>query len=388
MGSFSWMYANSGNEKPLNSGNKGYLYCPNGSVIEELDYEGYGVFDGNDVYDLVADWNREYLSKHPEFLIYQGNQNPKRIDSMPWYKFYQNLNLSRETIVKMWIANDERTSAFANYRDIGIDIACGIKRNAWLPFPIKIASRPNIQNGYEVMPPSKDDPNQGFGRSYAVERVKDEFVPIRSSATTRRCPNCGGNTFVAKAHLIRDCSVDAEGRFLTSDFDWDMDPILSKLSLVSPIANGNDVWRCKNCGLEKTGDEFIVSVLPAKEDRYTLLVYDDYLPFVKGLPGLPCNDSKAKFSFTSKDLVDLIQKLEPVSGNVCAVRDNLKKVAVTVCGEGENTSAVRLSRFLHEATDEKRGKYCRLAVEDERNRLMVNDSDFVSVCISDFWGCD
>ena len=31
--------------------------CPDGTKIKEDDYEGYGVFGGRDIYQLVAEWN-------------------------------------------------------------------------------------------------------------------------------------------------------------------------------------------------------------------------------------------------------------------------------------------------------------------------------------------
>lgn len=34
-----------------------YLYCPDGTIIEELEYDGYGTFGGQDAYALLARWN-------------------------------------------------------------------------------------------------------------------------------------------------------------------------------------------------------------------------------------------------------------------------------------------------------------------------------------------
>lgn len=69
MGQFSWMYADTMNAKALCEGGTAYVVMPDGGYIYEDDYDGYGRFGGQDVYDLVADWNRKYLSEHPEFLI-------------------------------------------------------------------------------------------------------------------------------------------------------------------------------------------------------------------------------------------------------------------------------------------------------------------------------
>jgi len=34
-----------------------YLYCPDGTIIKEPAYNGYGEFAGNDAYALLAKWN-------------------------------------------------------------------------------------------------------------------------------------------------------------------------------------------------------------------------------------------------------------------------------------------------------------------------------------------
>lgn len=46
-----------------------YVLCPDGTAMHEYNYDGYGNFAGRDIYNLVADWNREFLSqKNGEFL--------------------------------------------------------------------------------------------------------------------------------------------------------------------------------------------------------------------------------------------------------------------------------------------------------------------------------
>lgn len=37
------------------------VICPDGTSIKEPYYDGYGLFDGHDIYDLVAEWNRPYM---------------------------------------------------------------------------------------------------------------------------------------------------------------------------------------------------------------------------------------------------------------------------------------------------------------------------------------
>lgn len=164
MGQFSWMFADTMNQKALHEGGEAYVALPGGGWIYEDDYDGYGRFDGLDIYDLVADWNRKYLSEHPEFLIpshggrwvnneWVPDRSGRRVDRYEWYKAYADLNLSREEVVKK--------SGVYEYRHIGIDIACYDDQNAALPYPIKICRDKPVR--YDCLPSSNADPNQGWG---------------------------------------------------------------------------------------------------------------------------------------------------------------------------------------------------------------------------------
>lgn len=64
MGFYSWMYADTDNKKRLKIGQGAYVLCPDGTTkIKEYHYNGYGTFGGNDIYELVAEWNRDYLTE-------------------------------------------------------------------------------------------------------------------------------------------------------------------------------------------------------------------------------------------------------------------------------------------------------------------------------------
>lgn len=166
MGCFSWMFADKDNEKNLKINHKGYLLLPNGGELKESCYEGYGEFDGQDAYDLVVDWNRKYLSEHPEFEIPQHNRNndpsTKRADEFVWYPYYADLSLNRDEVVAKILEDPKAPygNRLYDYRFIGIDIACYDDQNAALPYPIKVVSKRGIN--YNEVPASKGDPNQGF----------------------------------------------------------------------------------------------------------------------------------------------------------------------------------------------------------------------------------
>lgn len=199
MGSFSWCYCDkdirrdsAGYLDPTNTqrmryGKPGHVLFPKefGGKAAQIDvdaYEDYGRFynekDGKtyDVYSLVADWNREWVSKHPEW-IKPSEMNHIDIDVDPnapvrpigeksWYEFYSDLSLSQEEVCKRWREKKEKEfgrelpATFCSWRSIGIDIACYDEDAAEIPYPIKISRSKNAV--YEKCGISYGDPYQGF----------------------------------------------------------------------------------------------------------------------------------------------------------------------------------------------------------------------------------
>lgn len=39
------------------------VICPDNTAIKEPYYDGYGLFDGHDIYELAAEWNRPYMKE-------------------------------------------------------------------------------------------------------------------------------------------------------------------------------------------------------------------------------------------------------------------------------------------------------------------------------------
>lgn len=179
MGCFSWMFADEQNQQNLCTGKRAYIFCPDNSIITEPAYDGVGIFGGKDIYELVADWNRKYLSEHPDFMIPVGSdetydpnlqiyisQRKKKISECPWYPFYANLSLTPNEVARKW-AESANNQAGTEYRLIGIDIACYSSQNAALPFPIKVCKR-KTGHTYATLPASESDPYDG-ARSYKRE---------------------------------------------------------------------------------------------------------------------------------------------------------------------------------------------------------------------------
>lgn len=144
MGYFTWTLANRTLIKRKDGeyaarcklGYFGYaaIVCPDGTLIKEDYYEGYGMFGGKDVYDLVVDWNKDHLTE---------------ISNLPGFKKWGD-SAAYEAIMKAYQEDDNEAlekaidAAAVNdpmmkeewKRTIGIYIAC--ENNHLLPYPIKI----------------------------------------------------------------------------------------------------------------------------------------------------------------------------------------------------------------------------------------------------------
>lgn len=179
MGQFSWLDCVTGKQIVDDKRRDVYLLVPKefgGGHIKETCYDGYGHFGEYDVYDLVARWNREYLSDNPNYIFpyafsraqYVMNyvkSNPDyserielQIRDKDWYEVYRDLSLSEEDVVAR--VKEIRNSDWFKWRFIGIELACYDENNEALPFPIKITYDKNAV--YEDCATSKSDPNQGW----------------------------------------------------------------------------------------------------------------------------------------------------------------------------------------------------------------------------------
>lgn len=193
MGQFSWIYSDTNRQLIDNRRADTYLLVPPpfqekyGKAIYERCYDGYGNFGRYDVYDLVAEWNREFLSENmlqdkPKFEDYGGlypfekenlrkeglsEEEIEQRDFEQKQHFYNMAVKRYQTTIER--LNDYRNGMtdeemFLKYgrdwkRYIGIDIACYDEQNESIPYPIKITTR---EMEYENVKPSESDPNQGW----------------------------------------------------------------------------------------------------------------------------------------------------------------------------------------------------------------------------------
>ena len=179
MGQFSWLDCVTKKQIVDNRWRDVYVLVPKefgGGHIVEHCYDGYGNFGGHDIYDLVADWNREYLSKHPEHVFPAAQKRKEWLEQYhkdhpeyqehieltvaekKWCPAYADLTKTREEVVEYMKVNN--CGYFPEWRTIGIEIACYEEDNAALPFPIKITHDPNAV--YEECGISPYDPDQGW----------------------------------------------------------------------------------------------------------------------------------------------------------------------------------------------------------------------------------
>ena len=131
------------------------IVCPDDTEIVEHYYDGYGDFNGQDVYDLVAEWNKPYLKDIFEML-----------KSDDRYKDHLRFAKPLETLAITWQEGDEisfqkelkmlsKKDSWLEKewkRNIGIAIACG-DVNKMIPYPIKI-TKSHSHIPYEDLYPS------------------------------------------------------------------------------------------------------------------------------------------------------------------------------------------------------------------------------------------
>ena len=149
MGQFSWLDCVTGKQIVDDKKKDVYLLVPKefreefGEYIKEECYDGYGRFGGYDVYDLIADWNKDFIPimlQYAEHGKWKGGLSKK--DKERLQNFYEGKPYDCE---KRWL---------------GIMMGCYDEDNRKLFYPIKVTYC--IFKEYERCEPSLSDPNQGW----------------------------------------------------------------------------------------------------------------------------------------------------------------------------------------------------------------------------------
>lgn len=135
----------------------GYIkvVCPDGTIYEDVCYDGYGRIGRYDVYNLVVDWNKYNLSAilkaRRDHIFYNELKEilekyiESDYDEMCTTEFVKGLvadGKCGEYLISDW------------KRNIGIMLACEDKDNEALPFPLKVTkSREAVD--YDKLFPSR-----------------------------------------------------------------------------------------------------------------------------------------------------------------------------------------------------------------------------------------
>lgn len=191
MGNFSWIDCKDKTRIKINQ--KAFLLIPaefGGGCLTTEYYNGYGIFGGLDVYELVAEWNREKITEN---MIKNFIQEPKKSQFGGLYGFekrelekqgktadeIEKLEAEQRTasynralkrynntvaMIKDYIAgvdDDEMAEKYGDEykREIGIYLACEDENNKRLAYPIKVTH--DATAIYEKCKYSKTDIYQG-----------------------------------------------------------------------------------------------------------------------------------------------------------------------------------------------------------------------------------
>lgn len=140
MGIFSWKTCDSERRIMVGKQKNVYLLIPKefgGGHIVETCYDGYGRFGGKDIYELIVDWNRDYIMKQGIEVAFANE---------------------REEIIS-YVRNYFAGKKGYEKRVVGVYLACTDERNSKIPYPIKLSHRKTAV--YEKENWSKMDPRQG-----------------------------------------------------------------------------------------------------------------------------------------------------------------------------------------------------------------------------------
>lgn len=166
MGRFSWVYSDIA-PAALKLNGEAYVPFPEdkgafgfspGSILHEASYDGYGVFSRFDIFELIALWNREYLSSRPDLVMLHSG---RKVSDYKWYSVYSNKRLSDE-MLGMGIYKAGRNDDYQfELRQVGVDIGCVDRSELVIPFPVKIC-RFEHNAKYSLLSPSEMDEEQGY----------------------------------------------------------------------------------------------------------------------------------------------------------------------------------------------------------------------------------
>ena len=88
---------------------------------------------------------------------------------------------------------------------------------------------------------------QQTSKSVRHEEIRNAILKRLAPKTRKRCPKCGGTTFLVTAHVAQDWKVDGNEEFLEC---------VDNCSEVTHRADDEDIWACTGCGYDAPGRAF------------------------------------------------------------------------------------------------------------------------------------
>lgn len=164
MGLFSWKYCDDPNHRMICGKVKdSYLLIPEefgGGHITERRYDGYGCMGGHDVYELLAIWNKKYISSEniciPKRESFSEGEDGQRYFESALKRYEYQCKCITDFINEKPDDFMKDTYGKDYLREIGIYIDFGKKS---LKYPLKIAEKST--SVYEKCKASVRDPLQG-----------------------------------------------------------------------------------------------------------------------------------------------------------------------------------------------------------------------------------
>lgn len=177
MGQFSWITCDTNKQVIVGKCQEVHALVPKefggGHIVEEC-YDGYGHFGKYDIYDLVADWNKDTATRDNFRTPKRDNYTSDPDGEKDYQRACERFEYEWKRFEDFKILSDEEMEKKYGWdykRLIGIDIACYDEQNEALKYPIKIAEYKF--STYENSKPSLGDPNQGWEEE---EEEDDEFM--------------------------------------------------------------------------------------------------------------------------------------------------------------------------------------------------------------------
>lgn len=99
----------------------------------------------------------------------------------------------------------------------------------------------------ELLSADSQRENEGISKTVSHEEIRNTLLKRLAPKTRKRCPKCGGTTFLVTAHVAQDWKVDGDEKFLEC---------IADCTEATHRPDDEDIWACAGCGYEAPGRAF------------------------------------------------------------------------------------------------------------------------------------